>query len=320
MSGDAAQDESFATPAGEAPEAHAQDGAAPRAAKLLTREREARPELFAAARDKLSSLEAFNVRWARATFSSPRFNALCAWAERAPGAAWVDVCTRNLRRIHGIDRLPPLDQLGNFVLVANHRSYFDLYVVSMILFRHGLTSRILYPVRSNFFYDSALGWWVNGIMSFWSMYPPIFREKKRAVLNHTALSEVIWALKNTRVAAGIHPEGTRNKGDDPYSLLPAQSGVGRVIHEARVAVIPVFVNGLTNRFVHQVISNFTRKGERVNVVFGSPVDLGDLLSQPASAKTYRSIAERVMSAIAGLGEEERRLRGTEPATTLLPPK
>ncbi|MBI2375266.1 MAG: 1-acyl-sn-glycerol-3-phosphate acyltransferase [Deltaproteobacteria bacterium] len=271
-----------------------------------------RPELFAAARNKLSSVEAANVWWSRLTFSSPRLNALCAWGERSPGAAWVEVCTRRIRHVHGLDRIPPLDRIGSFVLVANHRSYFDLYVISMILFRAGLRRRILYPVRSGFFYDNPLGFLVNGAMSFWSMYPPIFRDKKRAVLNHTALSEVIWALKNSRVAAGIHPEGTRNHGDDPYSLLPPQSGVGRVIHESRVPVIPVFINGLGNRLPSQILGNFTGRGRRVHVVFGAPVEFGELLDEPATAKAFRSLAEKAHAAIRVLGEEERRIREADP--------
>ena len=157
--------------------------------------------------------------------------------------------------------------LRNFIVVANHRSYFDLFVISMVLFRHGLRRRMLFPVRANFFYTHPLGFFVNGIMSFWSMYPPLFRDRKRASLNRTALSELSWSLLNTRVGVGLHPEGTRNKGDDPYQLLRAQSGVRRVIHETRATVIPVFINGLSNSFRGQLRRNRRKNGPPVFVVF-----------------------------------------------------
>ena len=148
------------------------------------------------------------------------------------------------------------------------------------------------------------------------MYPPIFRDRKRLSLNHTAFSELSRALQLDGRSAGIHPEGTRNLGDDPYELLPAQSGVGRLIHIANVEVIPVFINGLGNDLVKQIKGNFNRKGERINVVFGAPIDFGDLRDGPPTAKTHKAIAERTLDVIRTLGEEERAIRaGEAPQTT-----
>ena len=66
--------------------------------------------------------------------------------------------------------------------------------------------------------------------------------------------------------------------------------------------------GLVNDIVKQVSSNFTRTGNDVNVVFGAPVDFGDLLDRAPSPRLHREISERAMSAIRDLGEEERALR------------
>jgi 1-acyl-sn-glycerol-3-phosphate acyltransferase len=217
-----------------------------------------------------------------------------------------------LRRETGLDRLPDLHQGKSFIVVSNHRSYFDLFVVTMVLFKKmGLKNRMIFPVRSNFFYDNPFGFFVNGLMSWWSMYPPIFRQKKKAALNHTAMSELGHLLGQEGTSAGLHPEGTRNKGPDPYSLLPAQSGVGRAIYHSRVPVLPVFINGLGNALFWQVLSNFVGRGRRVWVVFGAPIDFGSLLDAPASARTYRAIAEHTIDAIRKLGEEERQLRAGE---------
>lgn len=266
---------------------------------------ERRPALFSLARERLTPIERFNIGFIRRTFSSRPLDALMRWCQRVPGAGWVDVCTRRLRHVHGLDRVPPPKELTRFILVSNHRSYFDMYVVTMILFRAGLKRRVLFPVRANFFYDRLLGLFVNGVMSWFSMYPPIFRDRKKLALNHTAMSEIAWFLQNRDMGAGIHPEGTRGQGDDPYTLLPAQSGVGRVIHQARVQVLPVFVNGLINDLPKQVKSNFDGTGRDVVVVFGAPIDFGELLEQPGTARTYKAIADKVMETIAALGAEER---------------
>jgi 1-acyl-sn-glycerol-3-phosphate acyltransferase len=196
----------------------------------------------------------------------------------------------------------------SYILVANHRSFFDLYVIFGDLVRRGLKHRIVFPVRSTFFYDSPLGLFVNGVMSFFAMYPPLFRERKKLILNPASLDELSWLLQRGGMFCGVHPEGTRKKDDDPYTFLPAQRGVGRIIHGARVPVIPVFINGLINDLPRQVASNFDGTGQDILVVFGKPVDFGALLDEPASARTEQSIADHAMAAIAELGQEEKRLR------------
>jgi 1-acyl-sn-glycerol-3-phosphate acyltransferase len=113
------------------------------------------------------------------------------------------------------------------------------------------------------------------------------------------------------VFLGLHPEGTRNKSDDPYTYLPAQSGVGRIVHAAKVDVIPAFINGLGNDLPKQVLGNFTRDGNPIHVVFGAPVDFGDLPQRNASPRVYKEITERCMSAVRVLGEEERAHRAAQ---------
>jgi len=270
------------------------------------------PDLLRAAGDRLNRLERANIRFLRRTFSSPSLSALLGAGQRTLGAGWVYYCTRNLAEAHGLERLPPPESLDRYILVANHRSYFDLFVLSMMLIRNGYRRRMLYPVRSGFFYDHPLGLFVNGTMSFFSMYPPIFRERNRAALNIASLADVAHFVRSGGFALGIHPEGTRNKGEDPYALLPAQSGVGRLIYDApAVAVIPAFINGLGNHLPTQVAGNFNGRGGRVIAVFGAPIPLADLHAEPASGRTYKKIAERTLEHIARLGEEERALRASE---------
>ncbi len=171
--------------------------------------------------------------------------------------------------------------------------------------RHGYGLEHLPPWNR----DHPLGPAVNGVMSFFAMYPPIFREKKRAALNLASLDEVAGLLRRGGFFVGLHPEGMRKKDDDPYTFLPAQNGVGRVIHKApRVPVVPVFVNGLGNDLVKQVAGGVTGRGPPIHIVFGAPVEFGALLRAPGAPKTYRRIAEKCLEAIGELGQQEKAIR------------
>ena len=271
--------------------------------------RSARPDLLALGEAHLGRVERAQLRIIRRSFEPGAVDGTLRWFQRRVGARWIDLCTRNLRRVHGVDRLPPLDPSKSYLCVCNHRSFFDLFVVTTVLVLEGMSHRMLFPVRSNFFYDHPLGFLVNGAMSFFAMYPPVFRERQRVALNLAGIDEIVWLLQRGGAFVGVHPEGTRKKDDDPYTLLPAQSGVGRIIRHSRATVLPVFVNGLRQSgLVDQVMGNATGKGDPVHVVFGSPVDFGGLLEQPPTPKLYKQIAEKTVSAIRVLGEEEREIR------------
>jgi 1-acyl-sn-glycerol-3-phosphate acyltransferase len=268
-------------------------------------------DLLEVGKDELTPLEQFHIRFIRKSLEPGRLDSSLRFLQRHIGSNWIEQSIKNLRHVHGRERLPEFDKNESYVVVSNHRSFFDLYVVTGYLVKRGLPHRILFPVRSNFFYDKALGFFVNGVMSFFAMYPPVFRERKRAPLNLAGIDETIRILRRGGSFIGLHPEGMRNLTDDPYKLLPGQPGVGRIIHGARVKVIPVFINGLGNDIVKQVASNYTKTGGRVNVVFGAPVDFGDLLDRPGSPRTYRQISERACDEIAKLGAEEKAWRAQE---------
>jgi 1-acyl-sn-glycerol-3-phosphate acyltransferase len=230
------------------------------------------------------------------------------FCQRTIGQAWIHHFTKHLRHVYGIERLPVFDPAKSYVIVSNHRSFFDLYVVTSHLVRGGLENRIVFPVRSKFFYTSPLGLFVNGVMSFFAMYPPIFRERRQVELNVASLRELSWMLNRGGVVAGLHPEGTRNKSDDPYSFLPAQRGVGKVLYEVNVPVIPVFINGLINDLYRQVKSNFDGTGKKIVVVFGEPLDFSDLRAERSSPRIHLALANRTLEAIGRLGQEEKERR------------
>ena len=67
-------------------------------------------------------------------------------------------------------------------------------------------------------------------------------------------------------------------------------------------VLPVYIHGLGNDLKKQVLGNFTRKGDRVNVVFGRPVDLESFYDQ-ARPRVFKAVSEHVMAAVGELAEK-----------------
>lgn len=233
------------------------------------------------------------------------------WCQCTLGAGWIHLSTYNIMNVYGLEHVEAASHERPLLLVANHRSFFDMYAVSTVLFRNTTwTKRLFFPVRGRFFYQNPLGLFVNLIMGWWSMYPPFFATgdhpipEKRAFdkFSFTVLTEL--ASTGPGNIIGFHPEGTRNKSDDPYSYLRAQPGIGKLIMDAKPQVIPVFIAGLCNNLQRQVARNWNRE-EVIRIHFGPVLDLSEHLAKPDRLRTHKEIADAVMGKIAELGEQDR---------------
>jgi 1-acyl-sn-glycerol-3-phosphate acyltransferase len=227
------------------------------------------------------------------------------------GAGWIHLSTYNLIRVSGLEHVEAADRARPLLLVANHRSFFDMYVVSTVLFRRtGWRKQLYFPVRGRFFYDSPAGLLVNFLMGWWSMYPPFFAGGENPLTEKREFDKFSLRLlahlcrEGAGNVIGFHPEGTRNKSSDPYSYLRPQPGVGRLIREARPQVVPVFIAGLGNDLPRQILGNW-RGGEPIRVRFGPALDFAAFEGRRDSVRTYKEMADFVMSKIAELGEQDR---------------
>jgi 1-acyl-sn-glycerol-3-phosphate acyltransferase len=225
------------------------------------------------------------------------------------GGPFVRVMTANRLHIEGLSDISALDPPGGVLLCANHRSFFDLFVIAAHLDRLvPWMERLYFPVRSNYFYETLGGVVINAAIAGLVMYPPIFRDPRKAELNKQALDTIADLLSQKGNVVGMHPEGTRGKGPDPYEMLPAQPGVGQVIMRSRPTVIPIWINGMGNNFVGQITTNFTRKPDPVVLYCGPPVQFGSLLTGTPRPAQYKRVADRVREAILQLGQKEKILR------------
>src|SRR5439155_18317702 len=103
---------------------------------------------------------------------------------------------------------------------------------------------------------------------------------------------------------GFHPEGRRNIDGGPYDMLPAQPGIGKIIYAARPQVIPVFIAGLGNNLLKQVLGNW-RGGEKVRIWFGEPIDLTAFYEKTDRLRTHKEIADHLMTKIGELAGKDR---------------
>ena len=245
-----------------------------------------------------------------------RWKNFWTWCQRHIGSRWIQVATYNLMHVYGLEHVEATDASRPLLLVANHRSFFDMYAVSSVLFRRTRRPmKLFFPVRARFFYESFVGVMINFLAGWWSMYPPIFSEEapeKRPFDKFSLRRLTELCSRGEAHVIGFHPEGTRNLNDDPYSYLRAQPGVGKVIKEARPQVIPVFIAGLGNKALRQIKGNW-RGGEPIRIRFGPQLDLSAYLARPDRVRTYKEIADFLMSKVAELGEEDRRAFASRPA-------
>lgn len=255
---------------------------------------------------------AFRLTWRMNQGNWKRFWTSC---QKILGAGWIHISTYNIMNVYGLEHFEAVSHERPILLVANHRSFFDMFTVSTVLFRHtSWRKQLFFPVRGRFFYQSPLGLFVNLVMGWWSMFPPFFASGEKPLPAKREFDRYSFRLltqlcrEGAGNIIGFHPEGTRNKSSDTYSYLPAQPGVGKLIKDACPQVIPIFIAGLGNHLPKQVLGNWTG-GEKIRIHFGPPLEYSQFLGKRDSVRTYKEIADFVMSKIAELGEADRKAFG-----------
>ena len=234
---------------------------------------------------------------------------LMTLGQRYLGSLWIYLATYNLMEVYGLEHIAKTDVNKPLVLAANHRSFFDMYTVSSVLFREtDRPLRLFFPVRGKFFYSNPVGWLVNFVMGWFSMYPPFFREERDAEkrqFDKFSLRRLIQLCKSGRGnVIGFHPEGQRNLEGGTYDLLSAQPGIGKVIYAVRPQVIPVFIAGLSNDLPKQILANW-RGGEKVRIWFGEPINFSSFYEKGDRLRTHKEIADHLMTKISELANQDR---------------
>ncbi len=226
---------------------------------------------------------------------------------------WVALTVCNRLFVDGLETVHALAPDRGVLLCSNHRSFFDMYVTMLVLFHNKVSwlKRVYFPVRSDFFYETPAGVFLNAAIGGGTMYPPIFRDRSRAPLNDDAVARISRFLGERGSLVGMHPEGTRNKTNDPYTLLPSQPGIGQMVLRGKPIVLPMFINGLNNDFAAQTRMNWragTHVLDPVILTFGEPVDYDEFTKTTPRLALYKRSADRIHEHLHDLGQHEKKLR------------
>jgi len=257
-------------------------------------------------RTKLRGFERISVRLCDAINTTLWLKRFLQLFVRYFTATWIYGLARPRLVIDGLDELSQLDPPRGIVLVSNHRSFFDMYVCCAVLYkRSSLLSRLHFPVRANFWYSNPIGFLINMSVSACAMWPPVFRDSRRRSLNPVGMDQIGHILGERGAVLGFHPEGTRNKGPDPHSLLPPKKGIGLILErcDPETLVVPFFITGLSNSFFDQVTGWLQpRRGENdIRLRFGDAVPASDFQDSGSAG----DIAGAVMDRVRELAEQDR---------------
>lgn len=185
----------------------------------------------------------------------------------------------NRFRVKGADNIPPS---GGALIASNHISAYETIFLPWAVIRKYPMQMLWAPAKEELFQSRFQGW----LYSSWGAFPV---KRGRDVRAAGVINDL---LRDQRVM--LYPEGTRHKDG---VLGKGNRGVGKIIFETRVAVVPTALVGL-NRW------KFPGFGQDGAVIFGRPLDFSDLFLLPDCKETHQMIVDRVMTAISDLLKAE----------------
>jgi 1-acyl-sn-glycerol-3-phosphate acyltransferase len=182
---------------------------------------------------------------------------------------------------------------GGFILVLNHVSHVDPLTAAHLLYDHGRLPR--YLAKSGLFKNKALAYFLTAAGQI-----PVERLSRNAVGAYDAAVRAVQAGE----CVVVYPEGTITR-DPGLWPMTGKSGAARIALATGCPVIPVGQWG-----AQHLLAPYAKKPDlfprkAVTMKVGDPVDLADLLDQPASTAVTQQATDRIMAAITALVEDVR---------------
>ena len=188
-----------------------------------------------------------------------------------------------VKEANGLENLP---KQGSFIIAANHSSYMDHFVMSLLV--QYLNRKIHFLAKKEHF--------DNLFKKAWHTYAgaiPIDRETG----GKGALRWAVKALKEGKII-GIHPEGTRSLTG---KLQKAKTGVAKLALKAKVPVIPI---GLIGTFEILPKGKYIPKFKKATMNIGKPMHFNKYYYKPINKKILRELTSKIMKEIAKLCRQE----------------
>ncbi len=192
----------------------------------------------------------------------------------------LDVAFKLIYRTQAIGR-ENIPKKGGVLVACNHISAVDTMLVPYMALDRFTLRQFYAPAKEELFKYRPMAWFFRAGGAF-----PVKRGRR-----DDASRDKIAELTKEHLMM-IFPEGTRSKNG---KLLPGKTGVGKIIYESRVPVLPTIV----------INTNYCLpKGSwspiiflPFKVVFGKPLDFGRFYDMPAEKATYRAIVDNLMDEI-----------------------
>jgi 1-acyl-sn-glycerol-3-phosphate acyltransferase len=199
-------------------------------------------------------------------------------------------------RVQHPEKLPAT---GPYILAPNHMSNIDPVVVGATVWRLGRAPRFL--AKASLFRVPVVGMLLRSIGQI-----PVERggRMQRGAIPLDAAKRLIEEGRGVIV----YPEGSLTRDPDLWPMR-GKSGAARLALQLGIPVVPVAHWGSQGLMPVNSKKLTLRPKPQIDVLFGDPVDLTDLMGRPADGATLQAATDRIMVAITALLSE---LRGELP--------
>jgi len=178
-----------------------------------------------------------------------------------------------------IEEKENIPQQGAYIVVANHTSFLDPFLIGTIVPRI-----IHYLTYAYFYYHPVCHWYCKRVHNI-----PLKKDGK----DISALKQALRVLKDGELL-GIFPEGMRS---ETGQLGKGEPGVALIALKAKVPILPVGIRGAYESFPRG--SKFPRP-RQLTVRFGKPFTVADDLPGhvQANSELQEHVTALIMSKIA----------------------
>ena len=206
------------------------------------------------------------------------------------------------RDVRGTENVP---REGGIIVVANHVSELDPFMVGEFLYDVGRPPRFL--AKKQLFAKAPVKWVLEGARQI-----PVDRGSADAA---QALDAAVEALRQGECIL-IYPEGSATRDPELWPMK-SRTGAARLALLSGAPVIPVAQWG-----PQQILPYKARKPKllprtTISVIAGPPVDLSAYAGKPVTAELLRSATTDIMRAVAALLAQ---LRGGVPPEVFYDPQ
>jgi long-chain acyl-CoA synthetase len=197
------------------------------------------------------------------------------------------ICTVVLRGIYRLraDGLEHVPKAGPFILVANHCSYYDAFILATVL-PYPVAQQIFYLGFEFFFRHRILAWWARGVRVI-----PVDMDNFLV----RALQASARILRDGRILC-LFPEGERSADG---RVRPFRKGTGILVRELEVPVLPAYITGAFEAWPR---GQSWPRVHPLHVRFGAMVSPADLLAGegPQGADEAETVVLRLRERVIAL--------------------